>query len=34
MMEHVQRKEIGVAGAKLLYNNDTIQHAGVIVGLG
>jgi len=34
LMEHVQRKEIGVAGAKLLYNNDTIQHAGVIVGLG
>lgn len=34
MMEHVQRKEIGVAGAKLLYDNDTIQHAGVIVGLG
>jgi GT2 family glycosyltransferase len=34
MMEHVQRKEIGVAGAKLLYDNDTIQHAGVIIGLG
>jgi glycosyltransferase involved in cell wall biosynthesis len=34
MMEHVQREEIGVAGAKLLYDNDTIQHAGVIVGLG
>ncbi len=34
LMEHVQRKEIGVAGAKLLYDNDTIQHAGVIIGLG
>jgi len=34
MMEHVQRDDIGVAGAKLLYDNDTIQHAGVIVGLG
>jgi len=34
MMEHVQREEIGVAWAKLLYDNDTIQHAGVIVGLG
>jgi GT2 family glycosyltransferase len=34
MMEQVQRKEIGVAGAKLLYDNDTIQHAGVIIGLG
>jgi len=34
MMEHTQRKHIGVAGAKLLYDNDTIQHAGVIIGLG
>jgi len=34
MLEHCQRPEIGVAGAKLLYDNDTIQHAGVIVGLG
>ncbi|HOY32954.1 MAG TPA: glycosyltransferase family 2 protein [Bacteroidales bacterium] len=34
LMEHVQRKEVGVAGAKLLYDNDTIQHAGVIIGLG
>jgi len=34
MMEHVQRKEIGIAGAKLLYDSDTIQHAGVIIGLG
>ncbi|MEI6124440.1 MAG: glycosyltransferase family 2 protein [Bacteroidota bacterium] len=34
LMEQTQRKEIGVAGAKLLYDNDTIQHAGVIVGLG
>ena len=34
LMEHVQRAEVGVAGAKLLYENDTIQHAGVIVGLG
>jgi GT2 family glycosyltransferase len=34
MIEHVQRKEIGVAGAKLLYDNDTIQHAGVVIGLG
>ncbi|MEI8204513.1 MAG: glycosyltransferase family 2 protein [Bacteroidota bacterium] len=34
MLEHVQRKEIGVTGAKLLYDNDTIQHAGVIIGLG
>ena len=34
MVEHAQRKEVGVVGAKLLYDNDTIQHAGVIVGLG
>lgn len=34
MMEHAQRREIGVVGAKLLYDNDTIQHAGVVVGLG
>ncbi len=34
MMEHAQRKEVGVVGVKLLYDNDTIQHAGVIVGLG
>jgi O-antigen biosynthesis protein len=34
MMEHTQREHIGVAGAKLLYDNDTIQHAGVIIGLG
>ncbi len=34
MMEHAQRKEVGVVGAKLLYDNDTIQHAGVIIGLG
>ncbi|MEI6851862.1 MAG: glycosyltransferase family 2 protein [Bacteroidota bacterium] len=34
LMEQTQRKEIGVAGCKLLYDNDTIQHAGVIIGLG
>jgi len=34
LIEQVQRKEIGVAGCKLLYDNDTIQHAGVIIGLG
>ena len=33
-MEHVQRPEIGVAGCKLLFEDDTIQHAGVVVGLG
>jgi GT2 family glycosyltransferase len=31
MLEHSQRPEIGVVGAKLLYPDDTIQHAGVIM---
>lgn len=29
-----QRPSIGAVGVKLLYHNDTIQHAGVVVGLG
>lgn len=33
MLEHAQRKEIGAVGVKLLYPNDTIQHAGVILGI-
>ncbi|MDP9364573.1 MAG: glycosyltransferase family 2 protein [Chloroflexota bacterium] len=32
MLEHAQRPEVGVVGAKLLYPDDTIQHAGVILG--
>ena len=34
LLEHSQRPEVGVVGAKLLYADDTIQHSGVIVGLG
>ncbi|MGK0298774.1 MAG: GT2 family glycosyltransferase [Gammaproteobacteria bacterium] len=34
MMGHIIRADVGVVGAKLLYENDTIQHAGVIIGLG
>jgi glycosyltransferase involved in cell wall biosynthesis len=34
MLEHAQREEVGVVGAKLLYPNNTIQHAGIIIGLG
>lgn len=34
MLEHAQRKAVGAVGAKLYYSNDTIQHAGVIIGLG
>ena len=29
-----QRKDVGAVGAKLYYPNDTIQHAGVILGIG
>ncbi len=34
MAEHVQRKEVGAVGARLLYPNDTVQHAGVVLGVG
>jgi len=34
MQEQAQRPSVGVVGVKLLYPNDTIQHAGVIMGLG
>ncbi len=34
MVEHIQRPEVGAVGAKLLYPNNTIQHAGVVLGLG
>lgn len=34
MMPHVMREEIGAVGAKLYYDNDTIQHAGVVLGIG
>ncbi|MFC0253173.1 glycosyltransferase family 2 protein [Massilia consociata] len=34
MMSHAMRADIGCVGAKLYYPNDTIQHAGVICGLG
>lgn len=34
MLEHSLRKEVGAVGAKLIFPNNTIQHAGTIVGLG
>ncbi|WP_226662952.1 glycosyltransferase family 2 protein [Microbulbifer aggregans] len=34
MVSHVCRAEIGCVGAKLYYPNDTIQHGGVILGVG
>ena len=34
MVEQAQRASVGAVGALLLYPDDTIQHAGVVVGLG
>lgn len=34
MVSHAVRPEVGAVGAKLYYPNDTIQHAGTILGLG
>ncbi len=34
MLEHAQRPEVGAVGARLLYPDGRIQHAGVIVGIG
>ncbi len=34
MVSHSVRPEVGVVGAKLYYPDDTIQHAGVILGIG
>ena len=33
MLEHAQRENIGAVGAKLLYPNNTVQHAGVVIGI-
>lgn len=34
MVSHAIRPEIGCVGAKLYYSDDTIQHAGVVLGIG
>jgi len=34
MAEHVQRPEVGAVGLRLLYPDDTVQHAGIVVGVG
>lgn len=34
MLGFCQRKNTGIVGAKLYYGDDTVQHAGVVVGLG
>lgn len=33
MLMHANRGAVGAVGAKLIYPNDTIQHAGIIVGI-
>lgn len=34
MLSHCQRKHVGVVGAKLYYPDNTIQHAGIVIGIG
>ena len=34
MMRYAVRPDVGAVGAKLLYDDGTIQHAGVVIGLG
>jgi GT2 family glycosyltransferase len=33
MAEHIQRPEVGAVGARLLNPNDTIEHAGIVLGV-
>ena len=34
MLGFCQREDVGAVGARLLYQDDTIQHAGVVIGFG
>ncbi|HIS06920.1 MAG TPA: glycosyltransferase family 2 protein [Candidatus Choladocola avistercoris] len=34
MLMYAQRQDVGAVGAKLYYGDNTIQHAGVVIGLG
>lgn len=34
LLGNCQRREVGIVGAKLYYPDDTIQHAGTIIGIG
>lgn len=34
LVEQAQRESVGVVGVKLIYSNDTVQHAGVLMGFG
>ena len=33
MLEQVERSEVGAVGSKLVFPNDTVQHAGIILGI-
>lgn len=34
LLGHCQRPEVGAVGARLYYSDDTVQHAGIIIGIG
>ncbi len=34
LVANCQRKDVGIVGAKLYYPDDTIQHAGIVIGIG
>ena len=34
MVMYIQRNDVGAVGAKLYYPDDTVQHAGIVLGLG
>lgn len=34
MLSYIKRDDVGAVGAKLLYNDKTYQHAGVVIGIG
>jgi glycosyltransferase involved in cell wall biosynthesis len=34
LLEYAQREDVGCVGCKLLYRDETIQHVGVVIGLG
>ena len=34
LLGYCMREDVGIVGAKLYYNDDTVQHGGVVVGFG